>query len=198
MRLQSVFRSLFPVSRSPFSVASFYRCVRIACPGIFPPMPEPEPTLSQAALARCELFRGLSEAERDRVLALARACVFEDGASVVREDDEAKDLFVIVAGRGEVEVAWPFGAGHPHRIGEVRRGDLIGEMTLVDRCLRSASVRAVGTVEALAIPHDELRRLLEESPVLGYRIMENVARLLALRMRETNLKLRNTIASLLT
>jgi hypothetical protein len=47
------------------------------------------------------------------------------------------------------------------------------------------------------MPNDGLRRLLEENPALGYRVMENVARLLAGRIRETNLKLRNTIANLL-
>ena len=79
----------------------------------------------------------------------------------------------------------------------MKRGDLIGEVTFVDRNLRSATVKALGAVEALAIPNDALRRLMEESPPLGFRVMENVARLLARRIRETNLKLRNTIANLL-
>ena len=39
--------------------------------------------------------------------------------------------------------------------------------------------------------------LMEEEPRLGFRVMENIARLLARRIRETNLKLRNTIANLL-
>jgi CRP/FNR family cyclic AMP-dependent transcriptional regulator len=149
------------------------------------------------ALGRSELFRGVLEADRARVAALARLCAFEDRAPVVREDEEAQDLFLIVEGRGEVEVKWPFSEGESQQIGIVRQGDLIGEVTLVDRCLRSATVRAVGPVKAVAIPHEGLRRLLEENPALGYRVMENVARLLAGRIRETNLKLRNTIANLL-
>ncbi|HVY61432.1 MAG TPA: cyclic nucleotide-binding domain-containing protein [Planctomycetota bacterium] len=156
--------------------------------------------MSQAvrdALVKCELFRGLGDEDRARVFGLARACSFGDGAPIVREDEEAKELFLIVDGRADVQVRWPFKEGDSQQIGQVRRGDVIGEVALVDRCLRSATVRAVGPVEAVAVPNDALRRLCEESPPLGYRVMENVARLLAGRMRETNLKLRNTIANLI-
>ncbi len=149
------------------------------------------------ALGRSELFRGISDADRERVAALAGECVFEDGAAIVREDDEAKELFLIVEGRCAVEVKWPFADGEPQQIGQIRRGGVIGEVTLVDRCLRSATVRAVGKVQAVKFQNEALRRLLEESPPLGYRVMENVARFLAGRMRETNLKLRNTIANLI-
>jgi CRP-like cAMP-binding protein len=148
-------------------------------------------------LAQSELFRGTSEEERDLVIALGRPCSFEDGQVIVREDDEAQELYLFAEGRGEVEIKWPFGEGGQHMIGQVKRGDLIGEVTLVDRCLRSATVKALGRVEALVIPNQALRKLLEERPPLGYRVMENVARLLARRIRETNLKLRNTIANLI-
>jgi CRP-like cAMP-binding protein len=148
------------------------------------------------ALAKSELFRGLSDDDRGRVLALGRAASVADGALVVREDEEATEIFLVVEGRGDVIVRVPF-AEAAQVIGSVKRGDVIGEVALVDRCLRSASVRAQGPLEAIAIPNEALRRLLEERPPLGFRVMENVARLLAGRMRETNLKLRNTIASLL-
>jgi hypothetical protein len=116
------------------------------------------------ALSRSELFRGLQEEDRGRVLALARPCAFADQALVVREDDDGAEIFLIVDGRGDVIVKVPF-ADAAQAIGQVRRGDVIGEVALV---------------------------------ALGFRIMENVARLLAGRIRETNLKLRNTIASLLS
>jgi len=148
-------------------------------------------------LGECDLFRGTSDADRDRVIALGRRCRFEDGQVIVQEDEEAIEFFIIAEGRGEVEVKWPFSENGRHQIGVVKRGDLIGEIALVDRCLRSATVKALGSVEALAIPNDALRRLLDGSPPLGFRVMENVARLLARRIRETNMKLRNTIANLM-
>jgi len=73
----------------------------------------------------------------------------------------------------------------------------VGEIALVDLCTRSATVQAVGPLLAVVLPNDRLRRLFEEDPLLGYRVMGNLARLLAGRIRETNLKLRNTIANLL-
>ncbi len=151
----------------------------------------------RAALGRSDLFRGVTEADLDRLAALAKPRSFEDGAPIVREDEEAKELYLIVEGRAEVEVRWPFAEGESQQIGLIRRGDAIGEVTLVDRCLRSATVRALGRVDAVAIPNDGLRRACEEAPALGFRVMENIARLLAARIRETNLKLRNTIANLL-
>src|SRR5437773_185819 len=108
------------------------------------------------ALAKCELFRGLSDADRERVVGLARVCLFGDGAPLVREDEEAKELYLIVDGRADVQVRWPFKEGDAQQIGQVRRGDVIGEVALVDRCLRSATVKAVGPVEAVAFPYDAL------------------------------------------
>jgi CRP-like cAMP-binding protein len=156
----------------------------------------------KAAFSRSDLFRGVSDAELDRIVPLARSVAFEDGKLIVAEDEEAKDLFLIVEGRGTVEVRWPYpdedGGGLSfQQIGAIKRGDIIGEVTLVDRHLRSATVRAQGKVEAIALPNEALRRLLEESPLLGYRVMENLARYLASRIRAANLKLRNTIANLL-
>jgi len=149
------------------------------------------------ALIRSPLFRGVTDEERDQIATFARISTFGDGEPIVREDEEARELFLLADGRAEVEVKWPFGDGEAQQIGTLRRGDVIGEVTLVDRCLRSATVRSVGRVEAVAIPNDRLRELLGASPSLGYRVMENVARLLASRIRESNLKLRNTIANLL-
>lgn len=162
------------------------------------------------ALARSALFRDVPPDDLALLSTLASLRKFRDREPIVREDEEAKDLFVIVSGRAEVEVRWPFagaaesagagaaaGADYTQQIGVVREGDAIGEVALADRCLRSATVRAVGPVQAVALPNEALRRLLDQNPALGYRVMTAVARVLAARIRETNLKLRNTIANLI-
>jgi CRP-like cAMP-binding protein len=148
------------------------------------------------ALAANALFRDLAPEEIAKIAALATPRRFADGERVVVEDEEAKELFLILDGRAEVEVRWPLVPQETQQIGRLRAGDAIGEVALVDRCLRSATVRAVGPLETIAIPNAALRKALEESPRMGYRVMEAIARLLAARIRETNLKLRNTIANL--
>jgi CRP/FNR family transcriptional regulator len=150
------------------------------------------------ALARSGIFRDVPKEDLARLSTLAEPRRFQDRDVIVREDEEAREIFVIVSGRAEVELRWPMAQGEEsQQIGTLREGDAIGEVALVDRCLRSATVRAVGNVTALAIPNEGLRRLMDATPALGYRVMSAIARLLAGRMRDTNLKLRNTIANLI-
>ncbi|MGH7293282.1 MAG: cyclic nucleotide-binding domain-containing protein [Polyangiaceae bacterium] len=152
------------------------------------------------AVEHSSLFRDVAPEDVDRIAAMASLRRFATGDIVVREDEEARDLFLICAGRAEVEVRSPLREGAQgeavQRLGTLRSGDVIGEIALVDRCLRSATVRATGALEVVVIPNEALRKTLTAAPALGYLVMTNVAKLLAARIRETNLKLRNTIANL--
>jgi len=56
-------------------------------------------------------------------------------------------------------------------------------------------VRALANSRALAIKGEDLRRLFEADPVLGYRVMDKLASVISTRLRDTRLQLADVIQS---
>jgi CRP-like cAMP-binding protein len=75
------------------------------------------------------------------------------------------------------------------RIAEHHRGDVIGEMGLVRRGLRSADVVAADEVEVLTVDETFLRRIQRRYPRIALRVFLNLTRILADRLEESNRRL---------
>lgn len=81
-----------------------------------------------------------------------------------------------------------------HVIATLRRGQSFGEVALVDEGLRSASACATQSdTRLLIIPRDKLIMLCETYPQLGYRLMHNLAADLAMKIRNTDLRIREQL-----
>jgi CRP-like cAMP-binding protein len=79
-------------------------------------------------------------------------------------------------------------------IAVLRRGQCFGEVALVDEGLRSATVRSAQKDTILLIlPRDKVIMLCETYPQLGYRLMYNLAADLAMKIRNTDLQIRETL-----
>ena len=79
-------------------------------------------------------------------------------------------------------------------IATLRRGQSFGEVALVDEGLRSASACASQKdTRLLIIPRDKLIMLCDTYPQLGYRLMYNLAADLAMKIRNTDLRIREQL-----
>ena len=86
---------------------------------------------------------------------------------------------------GEVEV---FQAAHTHPIATLTTGECFGEMALVDKEYRSATVRARTDVQLLHLSPEglaEFRKVQKDG--FAFLVM-NIARMLSVRLREANLR----------
>ncbi len=110
-------------------------------------------------LAKSDVFGGLKAADREWLVDRMVPCRHASGAVIVHEGDTDRDAFFVV--NGEVEV---FRADRTLFLDKLRRGDLFGEGAIVAGRPRSASVRALGPVELLRLPADDLERLLAQAP----------------------------------
>jgi CRP-like cAMP-binding protein len=79
-------------------------------------------------------------------------------------------------------------------IATLRRGQSFGEVALVDQGLRSATARtAHDNTRLLIIPCNELMTACEEYHEVGYRLMFNLAADLSLKIRSSNLRIREEL-----
>jgi CRP-like cAMP-binding protein len=113
---------------------------------------------SLSDLRRLPVFAGLSRRALERVDSLLTPIVFQDGDVLCHEGRLGREAFVIIS--GEVEVSR--GADHLATLGA---GAVVGEMALLDRAPRTATVTAAGTVEALVMNAQEFASLLTEPTV---------------------------------
>jgi CRP/FNR family cyclic AMP-dependent transcriptional regulator len=86
-----------------------------------------------------------------------------------------REFFIIVEGRAAVERSG-------HHVVTLGPGDYFGELALLDRGLRSASVTAVTELRILVLAQREFNAVLETSPS----VMRKLLAVLATRLRETD------------
>ena len=145
-------------------------------------------------LATTEIFDNFSDAQLTLVAALCTPVTYNEGHVLLNENDQSDEMYVI--GRGGVEVlvnpgavgaAGDQGRMEPVVLTELRQGQVVGEVALVDQGVRSASIRVSrNDTLLLRLRRDQLMRLCETYPVLGYKLMRNLASELATKIRNTD------------
>ncbi len=138
-------------------------------------------------LRRSPLFAMLSPAELEMVSELARPRRFGSGDVICEEGELGDSLYVLAS--GEVEVLRSDGSGAAKRLATLRAPDFFGEMALIDREERSATVRAVAEVSALQLTAENFSAFRRHSRDGFTFVVINIARVLSSRLRETNAKL---------
>ena len=150
-------------------------------------------------LKQADIFYHFTPAQLEMVANLCLERTFSMGEDVVDEGAGTKDLYIISHGEVEILVN-PALVGGPEihaglvTIATLRRGQSFGEVALVDEGLRSATVRAATKdTRLLVISRDKLVMLCETYPQLGYRLMYNLAADLAMKIRNTDFRIRETL-----
>ena len=125
-------------------------------------------------LTRNPLFAGLDPSELSDLEAAMRRKQFGQGHVICRQGESAESLFVIVDGFARVLV-------DDRPVARLRRGDVIGEMSLVSGEPRSATVVAAVPTTALELSRYGVAAVIAEQP----RILENLTRILSDRLATT-------------
>ncbi|MBP1464397.1 alpha/beta fold hydrolase [Candidatus Chloroploca sp. M-50] len=141
-------------------------------------------------LANSDLGSGLSLAQRTRLAGLMRRRVHQAGAMVAEADEACTDLYLIQDGSVEVWTSAVDEHTPPRQLATVLRGQLTGEMALIDGGRRSAALRAgLDGAVVLVLQREQLRALVEDDPALGNAVVWNLASSLALRLRLANFQM---------
>lgn len=116
------------------------------------------------ALGQVFLFRDLSEAERLLVAPYFEHRTFDAGAALCREGDIGDSFFVIVSGKVDVTHG-------PAKLIELGPGSYAGEIALAREGLRTATLTARKTTEALVLTRARFLELIRRRPRLGARLV---------------------------
>jgi CRP/FNR family transcriptional regulator len=110
---------------------------------------------------RIPLFADLSPGDLKQIAAIAQEESFSEGTAIIREGEIGDVMFIIVS--GEVRVI----STKEQREVEVARrkaGDFVGEMAIIGKEPRSATLRAIGNVRTLSIDQKSFEALLHDRP----------------------------------
>jgi hypothetical protein len=142
-------------------------------------------TLRAHDLRRWTLFQGFSDAELQLLAPHLSERAVAPGMTIVREGEPPAELFVIRKGRVEVTKQAAGSALEP-QLTTLAAGDSFGEMALVDRVPRSASVRAREPTVVTLLPMARLESVTAGNPRLEGHLLRNLAADLARRLRATS------------
>ena len=131
-----------------------------------------------AALAELAPFRGLSPRELRRLHGSLTAHRIPAGTVVMDEGRPGREVMVIASGRAVVTKA-----GQP--IAELGRGDICGEMAVIDLAARTASVVAATDLDVYVMSVWEFRTVLAEHPT----VQRSILGTLAARLRQADREL---------
>ena len=133
------------------------------------------------------LLDELTTDELARVAAAAEPHVLQRNDLLFAEGEEPNHLYVVVSGR--IAISNKSIDGRESMMALMERGDLFGEMGLLDGLGRSAEARALEASEVLSIPYPPLRDIYEHRPALLW----GVVKLLAGRLRNTDTALADSV-----
>jgi CRP-like cAMP-binding protein len=125
---------------------------------------EPAPEIE--ALRRVPFFEDLTPEDLERMATIGQRMSFAPGEPIVSKDDVGGGLFVILTGTAAVDAG-----GTRHHLGP---GQFFGEMALLGRRPRSATVVAEEPVEVLMLGATYFRPFLIKNPSVAVTILEGV------------------------
>ncbi|MFN7972677.1 MAG: cyclic nucleotide-binding domain-containing protein [Acidobacteriota bacterium] len=141
-------------------------------------------------LTKSSIFRGLTQAQVDAILALGSARKYRKGDRIFSEDSLGEELHILTKGRVDVLMKL---MSDEQRLATHAPGDSFGEFAAMDCSRRSASCLAATDVEVIAIPGKAFYEHLESAPETGYVVMRNLCLVLTERLKNANLQWRNAI-----
>lgn len=139
-------------------------------------------------LRKVPLFEGLRDTELEEIAALAQRKSLKKNAFVVMSGEPGTAMYVIL--KGSVKVTLVSRDGREMILAILKAGETFGEMSLLDaEAKRSADVVTLEPSEVLVLYRDDFLHYAQQNP----RVLLNMARMLARRLRETDERLSSLV-----
>jgi hypothetical protein len=128
------------------------------------------PDDARQLLARVAILAGLPPARLETAISRSVLRSMSPGESIIRQGDPADFFYVIVD--GTVEVSQTDTGGHSSVLRQMGRLEYFGEIGLLSRVPRTASVTALTEGTLIALDKGSFLELVEAGPGLTYRLLD--------------------------
>jgi len=143
-------------------------------------------------LKRLNLFSDLEAPALLKLSSLFREKVFKVGEIIFDEDSIGNSMMIITS--GEVRVSQRSDPDSEEALIVLKKGDLFGEMGLLEDLPRSATIIAHTNVVMLEIAREDFLSFLQKESDAGVKILLKLSKILSSRLRETDTKLKAFIS----
>lgn len=151
--------------------------------------PDSRPKERVLFLKTSPLFLDLHTEEIALLSELCQPISFSEGEFVFRQDDPGDCLYIVQ--QGEVEIAHEDGSSRPPNIiTRLGRGEFFGEMSMLEKSTRSATVRTVLPSDLLTLTTEDFYSFAKIFRNGFTVVIINIARILSQRLRHTTGRLR--------
>ena len=118
------------------------------------------------------LFSSASKHELAEIASIADEIDLPAGRALITEGDTGREFFVLIAGTAEV-------VRGGKKVADLGPGDFFGEIALIAKTPRNATITTTSPVRALVITDRAFKQLLDHSPTIAVGVLVALAERLA-------------------
>ena len=118
------------------------------------------------------LFSSASKSELAEIASIADEIDLPEGKVLIKEGDSGREFVVLAEGTAEVERGG-------RKVADIGPGDFVGEIALISKTPRNATVTTTSPVRALVITDRAFRQLIDHSPEIAVGVLTALAERLA-------------------
>ena len=123
-------------------------------------------------IKRVPLFSSASKHELEEIASLADEIDLPEGKVLINEGDTGREFFVLIDGSADVERGGK-------KVASLGPGDFFGEIALISKAPRNATITTTSPVRTLVITDRAFRQLLDHSPSIAIGVLAALAERLA-------------------
>lgn len=154
-------------------------------------------------LCKLEIFSDFDAANPEHVKMLEKVCLklekksYSKGSLILKEGEEGDSLHILYEGTVQIKRNTPSDEQFAVVNLTTEQNVFFGEVALVDKDTRSASVYALTDCKTLCLDGKSFLALCDEMPLLGYYVMYRISRRIASSLRRSNRDLMTLYTALL-
>jgi CRP/FNR family transcriptional regulator, cyclic AMP receptor protein len=116
-------------------------------------------------MRRVPLFAGCSKRELAEIASIADELDLPEGRNLTREGELGHEFFVLLEGSADIR-------RKGRKVDSLKPGDFAGELSLILRRPRNATITTSSPVRLLVVTEQSFRRLLKRQPPIQLKVME--------------------------
>lgn len=131
------------------------------------------------ALKGIPMFKHFDYKEMNRTLEIIKSRDLQPNETIITEDTTGEDMFIILDGRVEVEKGGT-------KMAELGAGSYFGEMSLIDKVKRSATIKTITPCKVMIVARTPLFALLRKEPRIAMKLFWSFLQNMNRRLRKND------------